>query len=323
MAPQAAYFSSLMFERDIELNQHSHYRIGGKAEYFALIKNAEETLRAVEEAKKLGIPIFILGGGTNLLIHDNGIKGAVLKTGFQGLAAEEEQIKVGSGVLVKDILNFSVEHALSGLEWAGGLPGTIGGAIFGNAGAFGGEIKDTLVEVTSVDISAPKPRIIKRTNAECKFGYRNSIFKDHVFRGIQELIIEAVFSLKKGNQEEIRKAIEEKVRFRNEHHPMEYPNIGSIFKNIDWKTLPKEVQEQFAHKKKDDPFPVLPVAVLIDAAGLKGLTVGGAQVSEKHPNFIVNLGQATSEDVRQLSEAVKEEIKARFGVEAEREVIFL
>lgn len=310
-----------MFEQNVLLSGHSNYKIGGPAKYFFTAKTIEELQAATKEATARKLPIFILGGGTNLLISDAGYSGLVLKAGFSPLEYNDKEnylVRVGAGVSVADLLQFTINESLSGLEWAGGLPGTVGGAIWGNAGAFGGEIKDSLVEVESFDLNSGN--IIHRSNAECKFFYRSSVFKERAGR---EVIIEATFRLKKGDKAQIKQAINEKIEYRQNRQPLEYPNIGSIFKNIRWENVPKDVRARFEHKFKTDPIPVLPTAVLIDAAGLKGTTIGGARVSEKHPNFIINHAGATAEDVKKLMEIVKTELKKQFNVDLEQEVIFV
>src|SRR3989338_11678356 len=184
-----------MFQSGVNLKHFSNYKIGGGAEYFFMAHDVQGLIGAVGAARKNNLPIFILGGGTNLLINDGGFKGLVLKPDIQKLEVkklgkEQVLVKVGAGVLVFDLLNFLIAKSLSGMEWAGGLPGTIGGAIRGNAGAFSGETKDAVAEVVSLDISKKQPKIIRRDNKECKFGYRNSIFKINDGR---EIITEAVF----------------------------------------------------------------------------------------------------------------------------------
>jgi UDP-N-acetylmuramate dehydrogenase len=205
---------------------------------------------------------------------------------------------------------------LSGLEWAGGLPGTLGGAIRGNAGCFKGEIKDVISAVESFDTETGK--MITRNNADCGFAYRTSVFKQG---GGKEIILSAVLALKPGDALEIAKAIQEKIDYRVRRHPMDSPSIGSIFKNVDLKKVPEEMRARFASVVKQDPFPVIPTAHLISEAGLKGVSFGGAMVSPKHPNFIVNVLEAKASDVKNLIELVKSEVKNKFGIELEEEVM--
>lgn len=309
-----------MFQNSVDLHQYSNYKIGGPASFFYHAKNFYNLTRAVERAKKEEHKIFVLGGGTNLLISDEGFHGLVLKPDLNFIQYEGEILKVGAGVLMSDLLEFAADRGLSGLEWAGGLPGTFGGAVRGNAGAFGGEIKDVVVDVASLDISSPCLKIVKRNNAECAFGYRNSIFKRNDGR---EIILEATLILQRGDKKAVRDAIEEKIKYRRERHPIEYPNVGSIFKNVDLKLVPDELHSQLDHVIKQDPFPVVPTAYLISEAGLKGIACGGAMISPKHPNFIVNMRHATAQDVKQLINLVKTTVKEKFNVELEEEIIYV
>ena len=311
-----------MFQENIRLADYSNYKIGGRARYFFEPKTVAEIAAAVKRWKG---PLFVLGGGTNILFSDDGFPGLVMHPRILGLAREGNAIQVGAGVAVGDLLNFAASESLSGLEWAGGLPGTVGGAIRGNAGAFRGETKDAIREVTSLDISGSLPKTVRRNNSECRFGYRNSIFKekDIIGDGRKEIILETVFDLKPGKAEEIRKGIQEKIDYRNERHPMESPNIGSIFKNVPVARASEALLSKARAVVKNDPFPVIPTAYLISEAGLQGRAAGGAMISPKHPNFIVNANQATASDVRTLIALVREEIKKMFRIDLEEEVIIL
>ena len=312
--------SMLMFQDKVILSRHSNYKIGGPAEYFYAADKVEKIIRAVEKARQAKLPIFILGGGTNLLISDEGFAGLILKPDIKSLKSEGVLMKVGAGTLVSDLLDLAVTKGLAGLEWAGGLPGTLGGAVRGNAGAFGGEIKDCVKEIISLDISVNKPLIKKRNNKQCRFGYRNSIFKQ--LNG-KEIILEATLALAEGDKKAISSAIEEKIKYRQEHQPLDYPNIGSIFKNVDLKKVPKNKHKAFASVIKTDPFPVIPAAYLIHQAGLKGVSFGGAMISSKHPNFIVNALNAKAADVQALISLTKASVKSKFGVELEEEIQYV
>ena len=206
----------------------------------------------------------------------------------------------------------TTELGLSGLEWAGGLPGTLGGAIRGNAGAFGGEIKDVILEVEALD---EKGNLKTLSRKQCNFSYRSSIFKKNNW-----IVLSTALKLEKGNKKLIQSITKSHIRYREEKHPLEYPNAGSIFKNCDLKKIPKKIRNNFDHVIKIDPFPVVPTAYLISETGLKGLRVGRAEVSRKHPNYIVNLGKASAKDVLKLIYLVKEKVKKRFGIDLEEEI---
>ncbi|MFZ3365153.1 MAG: UDP-N-acetylmuramate dehydrogenase, partial [Candidatus Acidiferrales bacterium] len=198
---------------------------------------------------------------------------------------------------------------------SGGLPGTVGGAVRGNAGAFKGEIKDRIVSVESFDVETLAA--VTRGNAACKFGYRSSIFKE---KNGREIILRATLNMDGGDARQIAAGIQEKINYRLERHPMEYPNIGSTFKNVDLELVPKIWRNAFAKVIKIDPFPVVPTAYLISEAGLRGMQHGAAMVSPKHPNFIVNLGGATAADVRFLIAEVKEKVFEKYGIRLEEEI---
>ena len=309
-----------MFLTNILLSNYSSYKIGGPADYFLEPKTVEELTAAVAEAERMHLPVFILGGGTNVLFSDVGFRGLVLKPAIGGFSIHDAAVTVGGGVSMADLLTYAIQQSLTGLEWAGGLPGTVGGAVRGNAGAFGGEIKDSVLEVQSLVIGDGEPRFMRRTNAECHFGYRASIFKE--LNG-KEIILSAVFILAPGDPEVIRRATEEKIRYRRERHPLEYSNVGSIFKNVLVGLFTPELRAKLVAVTKDDPFPVVPTAYLISEAGLKGTRVGGAEVSEKHPNFIVNVGGATAADVEALIKIVKVKVKEKFGIMLEEEIMLV
>ena len=311
-----------MFKTNVKLSDHSNYKIGGEAQYFFQSNKVEEIIKAVKKAKQDKLPIFILGKGTNLLFDDQGFKGLVIKPTMDQLKQDGNKVVVGAGILVSDLLDFVADKGLAGLEWAGGLPGFVGGAVRGNAGAFKGEMKDSVIEVTSLDISGVEPKIIKRNNGECNFGYRNSIFKE---KGDQEIVLEAVLALEPGNKEEIQKVIDDKIAWREARQPLDHPNIGSIFKNVDWHLVPNKWQEDEELKThlKTDPFPVLPAATLIDKTGLKGEKFGGAMVSPKHPNFIINSNNASAEDVRSLIKIIKERVHDKYDIWLEEEVMIV
>ena len=305
-------------KENVSLAGHVAYKIGGRARYFFEARNIAALKAALQKAHILKLKVFVVGEGTNLLVHDKGFHGLVVKLSLMELFRRATRITAGAGVPMKKLVAFAAKHGLSGLEWAGGLPGTVGGAIRGNAGAFGGETKDSVSEVRSVDVKKLRERT--HTRQECRFGYRSSIFK---IRGGDEIVTSAVFQLKKGNPSAIQKATAEKIAYRKARHPLEFPNVGSIFKNVDVNDVPKHVFPGVAHVVKHDPFPVVPSAYLISEAGMKGVRVGGAEVSPKHPNFIVNRRNARAVDVKKLIARVQRAVKRKFGILLEPEVQIL
>lgn len=324
------FLSNFMFRENIPLSHHGNYKIGGPAKFFFKAKNAEEVIAALERWRRFRSSagtdgVFILGAGTNVLFSDKGFDGLILKPAVKKLEANDGLVTVGAGVSIAELLDYLITRGLSGLEWAGGLPGLLGGAVRGNAGAFGGEIKDTIERVTSLDIGSWPPKIITREARECEFDYRSSVFKK---RDGKEIILEAVFRLRSGNKKDIRRSVEDKILYRQERHPMEHPNIGSIFKNVPVTrmTANSGLSEESVRKSfpvKDDPFPVVPAAYLISECGLKGVAHGGAMISPKHPNFIVNVLGAGDRDVKNLINLAKKEVKRKFGVRLEEEIKIL
>jgi UDP-N-acetylmuramate dehydrogenase len=319
-------------KENVSLSKFSHFKIGGPARFFFEAKDEKEVQWAIKEAKRLKLTVFILGGGSNLLIGDEGYEGLVLKVDIRDIKVKNGIVAVGAGVEMADLLRFAAGKSLSGFEWAGGLPGTVGGAIRGNAGCFGGEIKDNIVLVRSFDIK--KMKIVERTARLCAFAYRHSIFKK---KNGEEVILSATFVLSKGNKKEIEKVIKERIKYRKEHHPLEYPNIGSIFKNVPLQMIhdmggmkyKKALAETNLILKgssfsvKTDPFPVISAAKLISESGLRGVSSGGAMISSKHPNFIVNALGAGSVDVKDLISLAKAEVRGKFGLILEEEVQLL
>ncbi|MEK7138018.1 MAG: UDP-N-acetylmuramate dehydrogenase [Patescibacteria group bacterium] len=319
----------IKISKNVLLSKHSNYRIGGKAKYFFEAKTVKEIKDAILWAKANKQKVFILGGGTNLLFSDKGYNGLVLKVSINHLKAKGERIFVGAGVSIEDLLKFSAQKKLSGLEWAGGLPGALGGAIRGNAGAFKGETKDNIESVESFNIKTLEVEICK--NKACQFSYRTSFFKK---KDGEFIITAATIKLKKGNTKQIQALIDDKIKFRKAKHPLEFPNSGSVFKNTPLSQVLKEKTLEYKEgvrqasfnlrgttvPVKNDPFPVIPTAFLISAAGLKGTKSGGAMISTKHPNFIINVSGAKATDILALIKLIKVTLKRKFGLKVEEEV---
>ena len=294
------------------LKKHTTFRVGGFAEYFFIGKSNNDLVRAVIAARELKIPFFILGDGSNLLVSDSGFQGLVIKARNNQYKIEHQKICADSGVAVSVLVKESVKRGLSGLEWAGGLPGTLGGAIRGNAGAFGGEIKDSVVEVEFLD---NQNKVRKFSNKNCAFSYRSSIFKKKSF-----IILSVIIKFQKGDRNKLSKVAKSHIIYRRTKHPLNYPNAGSIFKNCDFKKAPKAIKKRFLSVVKKDPFPIIPTALVILEAGLSGKRVGNAQISKKHSNYIVNLGGAKASDVKKLIKIVKDTVKNKFNLVLEEEI---
>lgn len=314
-----------MLKQDVSLKDYSNYKIGGNASYFLDVQTKEELIEGLKSWHEISSSfrdfqkkIFILGSGTNILFSDEGFEGLVVKNSIKGIEKVGREVFVGAGTEFPKLIDFCTTNSLSGLEWAGGLPGTVGGAIRGNAGAFQGETKDNVLEVVSLNLKTLE--IIKRDNKNCNFSYRQSIFKT---KAQNEIILSAVFSLLDGKKEDIQSKTNEKIDYRKEKHPLEYPNIGSIFKNVSIENIPEKFKGELLQYVKNDPFPVVPSAKLIFLSGFKGKKIGDVMISEKHTNFIVNLGKGKAKQVKELINIVKKEIKDKYSVELEEEIIYL
>ncbi len=323
-----------MLKKDVFLRDYSSYKIGGPVKYFFEINSLFDLKEALFFSKSIKKSVFILGSGTNILFPDEGLDRVVLRNNLKYFDFDEKNnlLVLGSGLEIKEILDFCVKNSLKGLSWAGGLPGTLGGALKGNAGAFSGEIKDLVVSVTSLSINEPD-KLIKRDKEDCQFSYRNSIFKQKN----DEFILEAVLKFEKGESEEIEREIKEKINYRFQKQPLNFPNAGSVFKNVPLAKVrgqinflkENEVEVISLEKKnlifrapvKNDPFLVIPAAYLISECNLKGQRIGQAEVSVKHPNFIVNLGKARAKDVKELINLIKERVYNKFLIELEEEII--
>lgn len=312
-----------MIKQNVSLKDYTYYGIGGPASYFLEVSSTKDLIAGLREWNEIpesaSQKIFIIGGGTNVLASDEGFDGLVIKNSICAIKREGTRISFGSGLPFESAVEFAIQNSLSGFEWAGGLPGSIGGAVRGNAGAFGGETKDNVASVESLNLEDLETKIY--ANSECQFTYRSSVFKSKLSG--QEIILSATFDFVPGNQAEISKAVTEKIKYREDHQPLEYPSAGSTFKNIPLDQVPKEWQERYADKIKTDPFPVMPVAWLLSEAGLKGKRIGNAQFSEKHPNFLVNLGGAKSSDVLSLIQLAQKTVWDKFNTKIETEIIYL
>ena len=306
-------------DKFVSLKDHTAYKIGGLAAYFAEAKTLKDIKKALDEWKNIGgkmNDVFILGGGANVLFSDKGFDGLVIKISFDGIKEIDPGIiEAGSGESMKNVVEFAATKGLSGLEWAAGLPGSFGGAIRGNAGAFRGEMKDLITEVKSIKLNDPMT-IIARDNLNCGFDYRTSLYKKEV----GEIVISATIKLLSDDEKNVRDKMDGYIKYREDHQPLEYPSAGSTFKNVDAKLVTEKQREEWVTVIKNDPFPVIPAAFLLSEAGLKGKRIGGAMISPKHPNFFINYDNATSQDIRKLIALAKEKVKEKFGITIELEI---
>lgn len=275
--------------------KHTTFNIGGPADFFIVPKNKEHLLHAIKILKDNNIPMYIIGNGSNLLVPDEGYKGAIIQIykNFNEVVVKDTYVEAQAGVLLSKLASIICNHELSGFEFASGIPGTLGGAIYMNAGAYGGEMKDVLEEV---EIITPKGEQLTLKKEALELSYRHSMLQENKY-----IAISAKLNFEKGNKIDIKATIDELNEKRKSKQPIEMPSAGSTF---------KRPEGYYAGK-------------LIMDAGLRGFSIGGAQVSEKHCGFIVNKGKATCSDVLALIKYVQETVKQQFGVDLEPEVRLL
>lgn len=280
------------------MKEHTSLKIGGPAEFFVRVSSVEELKEVLQFAKINEIPLTVVGNGSNLLVLDSGIKGVVIKTELKQIQIkyidkEKAEIIVDDGVQLGLLAQKLLKEEIAGFEELSGIPGTIGGAVVMNAGAHGKEMKDIVTEVTAIDYDG---NIHIFTNEQSEFTYRHSKFSEGEY-----IILQVKLLLEKGKKEDIKSRMDEYAKYRKEKQPIEYPSAGSTFKRgTDFIT-----------------------AKLIDEAGLKGYSIGGAKISEKHAGFIINTGNATAQDVLDLVKYVKDKVYEKFGKKIELEIKIL
>lgn len=277
------------------MKKHTTFRIGGPADYYLCPHSTEELQKILQICRENKLEFFILGNGSNLLVSDKGYRGVVIQLwkNFSDIETEDNTITVKAGAILSKVAAEALEESLTGMEFASGIPGTMGGAVMMNAGAYGGEMKDIIREVT---VLTREGELLTLSKEEMNFGYRTSVVKEKGY-----VVISAVLQLRKGDREEIRKVMDELKERRVTKQPLDMPSAGSTF---------KRPEGYFAGK-------------LIMDAGLRGFSVGGAQISEKHCGFVVNKGDATAADVLGLIGEVQKRVQEKFGVALEPEVKFL
>lgn len=280
-------------KKDEMMSAHTTFRVGGPASYFASPDGEEALKKVLLLCREEEMPYYILGNGSNLLVSDKGYDGVMILMGESFSEIREEapcEIMAGAGALLSRIAKEAMERSLTGVEFAAGIPGTLGGAVVMNAGAYDGEMKDVLKSVRVMEKSG---RILTLTGEELELGYRHSCIPEREYT-----VLSATISLRKGDKDKIRDKMAELAQKRRDKQPLEYPSAGSTF---------KRPAGYFAGK-------------LIDDAGMRGYREGGAQVSEKHCGFVINCGGATAEDIRSLCRSVQRKVKETSGVELETEI---
>lgn len=303
-------------KENVSLAPLTSFRIGGNAKFYTEVLSIEELKEAIVFSKEKNIDFYVLASGTNLLVSDNGFDGLIIKIKANAINVDGEMLTAEAGVPLIKAINMAAENGLSGMEKMGGIPGTVGGAVRGNAGAFGTEIKSCVKTVTAFDVE--KMELITCENEQCNFAYRLSIFKEN--RKI--IIFSVAFALQKGDVNEIKKLTMDTIMMRANKGLHGVKSAGSFFMNP-----VVENEKLLADFEKEKGVParngVLPAGWVIEQAGLLGKKIGGAQVSPLHANYIVNASDATASDVIMLVSYIKQQVRDQFGIQLREEVNYL
>ena len=315
---------SRQIKENISLKDYTTFKIGGKAKYLAEVQNQNQLIDTLRWAKENHAPFFILGNGSNVLFSDRGFKGLVVKINnpsFQKI--NSSTILVGAGLTVGEFLQQCVRNSWQDYEWLAGIPGTMGGVIFGNAGAFGKEIKNFVKKVITLD---PKNFKIKNYSlSQCRFDYRESVFKKN-----KEIILAVELKVKNGNKKIIQKKIQDNWQYKIFHHLFEYPSTGSVFKNI---LIKKTIYKKY-YDKKNNKVKILNEEIevkggkvsagyFIEKTGLRGYQIGGAKIADFHANVIINVKNAKAQDVLKLISLMKRKVYQKFKIKLQEEVIIV
>ncbi|MBI4142880.1 UDP-N-acetylmuramate dehydrogenase [Candidatus Uhrbacteria bacterium] len=303
------------------MSRHTNFRIGGPARYYVEARTPEDVRAAVDFARGANASWFVLGGGSNTLVSDVGFDGLVIQTAMRDVRIDGARVVAGAGAITAAVARQAGDAGLTGFEWAVSLPGTIGGAVRGNAGCFGGEMKDVVEHVRVFQVASRESPVVSMTNAECVFRYRHSIFKEHP----EWIVLEATLSLRSGDPVASRAKMEEYLVRRKTKQPLERPSAGCLFTNVlehelDEPTLARldAVTDGAWHAVAHDG--QIPTGWLVHHVGCAGLRVGNAMISEKHGNFVINLGSATAADVLTLADTVRSRVAETFGITLHEEV---
>lgn len=280
------------FKINEPMKEHSSFKIGGPADVMVFPEDIKDLQRIIRYCRHKGIAYFVFGLGSNILVRDKGIRGVVIKIGdrLKKLSIHDDMIYAEAGVELAELSRAAAEHALGGLEFAEGIPGSLGGAVVMNAGAYGGEMKDILKEVKAI---TPEGELLNFKPEEMKFTYRGSVFQEE-----ELIIVSALMQLQRGKAKDIRNRMQEFAKRRREKQPLEYPSAGSTF------------------RRPPGHF----VGPMIEEMGLKGYKVGGAEVSRKHAGFIINSSDASAEEVLELIAIIQAKVKEQYGIELKTEI---
>lgn len=305
----------MQVQEQVGLSPLTTFTIGGPAAYFVEATGAQDIKEAYALAREKGLPAVVLGGGSNIVVPDEGLSAVVVKIANKGIVQEDTILKVAAGETLLDVVRYAAGRGLGGLENLAGIPGTVGGAVRGNAGAFGTEIKDVLVSATVLDLATGETKTYDVV--ECAFAYRTSYFKTHA--GL--VVLEATFALTPTEPPASEACIMHTLAERHKRHIQDIKSAGSFFKNP---VVSPELQQLFKEEKgAESKEGRVPAGWLMDKAGLRGARVGDAVASEHHTNYFLNAGKATAAEVKELAAKARAAVKEQFGVELEEEAVVL
>lgn len=312
-----------LIKKNIPLKNYSTIKIGGKAKYFAEVSELNELKELIKWAKEKRLPFFILGNGSNVLFKDEGFKGIVIKIKNSSLKIKNNFLKLGAGFLLADLVQLGIKKGIEGYEWLNGIPGTIGGAVYGNAGAFGKEMKALVKKVKTINPNNLEEKIYK--NKDCQFGYRSSIFQKN-----KEIIWEVEIKKKKGSKKKIKEKSLNYLKTKIEKQMFSYPSLGSIFKNV---LVRETIYKKYFNPKKEEVIikgekvralqGKISAGWFIDRCGLKGKTKGGAKIANFHANVIINFKKAKAKDVLYLINLIQKKVFKEFKIKLEKEIVIL
>ena len=308
-----AEIPNLTVKTGVPLSQHTRFGIGGPADLFAEAEDAEAFAAALAVAHGAGIPVMVIGGGTNLIVSDEGFRGLVLRFRGEEITAEGERLTAQAGAVLQDVVDFSITRGLKGLETLAGIPGSFGAAVYGNAGAYGRSISELVVSVLFFDGSGLR----SFNNEECRFRYRESAFKQR--KGWTILSADLVLQL--ADPAGLRKMADEILQVRNAKFPVTMKCAGSIFKNLLYADLPESVAAGIPPTNVREG--KVPAAWFLEQAGARGLSRGGMHVADYHANLIYNSGEGKAADLRDMITDLKCRVRERFGIELEEEVQYV
>lgn len=307
----------MKIQENVNLAQYTSFKIGGAAKYFGIAKSRQDLIELLKLAKNKNLPFLMLGRGSNVLISDNGFGGLVILNQARSVKIDSNEIVAESGVSLAELAEKAGKKGFFGLEWATSIPGTLGGAVRGNAGAFGSEIKDFIEEAEVFDCDKDKIFILK--NKDCGFNYRHSIFKENP----SLIVLAAKIKLGKKTAGGNKDLIKDYITKRNFSQDLRGASAGCIFKNVAWSRKDINQEELIGSHPELKRFvdgQFIPAGFLIDYLGLKGFEIGGAAVSKKHGNFIINKNKAKADDVLMLVSLIKERVHRHYEIQLEEEI---